>query len=207
MANDLSLTGRDASPRRPLRAARCDVGYGRLGEPSLPATRRFCAAFTLIELVVVIAIIALLAAILLPSLQEARGRAHRVACKSNLRQWAVGLMSYSGDNSGKLLRTATHFPPAYSGTPYPHIATVYDNPLWTGQLTAQLINPYVSRVTLASAASNQRYGGIWLCPSFSHGTKTIPNVTSASYIQFGYAYYARGFVERLRDPTTGSDRK
>ncbi|MBL7153091.1 MAG: type II secretion system protein [Phycisphaerae bacterium] len=54
-------------------------------------------AFTLVELLVVISIIALLMAILVPVLGRARERGRRVVCMGNIRQFIVGIQVYAGD--------------------------------------------------------------------------------------------------------------
>lgn len=64
---------------------------------SKPVTK----AFTLIELLIVIAIIAILAAILLPVLAKARDRGFRASCMSNLHQQGLAFTIYCGDSNGK----------------------------------------------------------------------------------------------------------
>ena len=59
------------------------------------------AGFTLIELMIVIAIIAILAAILVPNFLKARAQGQLTACKSNCKNIATALEMYSSDNGGR----------------------------------------------------------------------------------------------------------
>ena len=63
---------------------------------SITARHRY--AFSLTELLVVVAIIALLAALLLPGLSKAKSQAQSARCQSNLRQLNLALLGYAHDN-------------------------------------------------------------------------------------------------------------
>lgn len=60
-------------------------------------------AFTLVELLIVIAVIAILAALLLPVLDKAKQKAQGISCLNNLRQLSAGCKMYADDNHGNLV--------------------------------------------------------------------------------------------------------
>lgn len=85
-------------------------------------------AFTLVELLIVIAIISVLIAILLPALSAARVAAKRVACQSNLRQIGIAMQMYANEYKGYL--------------PAPRGGVAWAGASWDEQLV-----PYLGKLT------------------------------------------------------------
>ncbi len=71
--------------------------------------RRAVAGFTLVELLVVIAVVATLVGLLLPSLSGSREAARGVVCGSSARQLAAAVLMYSGDNKSLAPAGAPNF--------------------------------------------------------------------------------------------------
>lgn len=80
-----------------------------IGHPSCRSknspSRKASAAFTLVEMLVVIAIVAIMAAMLMPALQSAIVSSRAVVCSSNLRQTSMGMNQYSLDFHGYFVPT------------------------------------------------------------------------------------------------------
>jgi prepilin-type N-terminal cleavage/methylation domain-containing protein/prepilin-type processing-associated H-X9-DG protein len=80
--------------------------------------------FTLVELLVVITIIALLVAILLPSLAKVRTQGRRAQCLSNLRQIGVAISTYALSNNGFIPYGPAQAPPFTASNFYPCPGTI-----------------------------------------------------------------------------------
>lgn len=118
--------------------------------------------FTLIELLIVIAIIAILAAMLLPALNNAREKAHQARCMSNLKQIGHMVVAYSADNHEYLLPCKE-----YTG-----VATN-----WRNWITLLQRSGYFEKFP---------YEGnkLFWCPS----DRVIPTGSLASWGHYGYNY-------------------
>ncbi len=68
---------------------------------------RRAGAFTIVDVLVTMAVIGILIAIMLPSLASVRETAHQVVCRSNVRQLAIGVAMYADANADTIPRTGT----------------------------------------------------------------------------------------------------
>jgi prepilin-type processing-associated H-X9-DG protein/prepilin-type N-terminal cleavage/methylation domain-containing protein len=80
-------------------ARRCERRSGCLFNPP-----RAASGLTLIEVLVVVAVLAILAGLLLPSLAQAKGKVRRLDCFNRLKQWNVAFRSFADDSDGWIAR-------------------------------------------------------------------------------------------------------
>ncbi len=142
-------------------------------------------AFTLMELLVVISIIALLMSILMPALNKIREQARRIVCGSNLHQIALYLEFYCNDNRN-------YYPQPYSLN-YPWSGTNSDidgdNTPNSGLLG---IIPYIFGNSSAKTSSDVGRMDILWCPSGAqkYTDEEVGSWIGSAYATFGYVQYA-----------------
>ena len=159
---------------------------GRLGQPSLP----FAAGFSLVELLVVIAVIAVLASLLLPVLSAAKRRAHDTVCIGNLRQLGLAGQMYWNDNDHRAF--------SYRGE-----SVDGGDMFWFGWLERG--GEGARRFDLAKGAL-QRYlgsGGVETCPSLAYVDSRFKLKAKGAAFGYGYNLHLAG---GLAEPGVRIDR-
>lgn len=138
------------------------------------------AAFTLLELLITIAIITILAGLFLPALKQVREKGKQISCASNLKQIGTGLWMYANDNN--------QFFPYSSGT-----GTAGVDRYWTDKLAE-----YVGAAGKYKATEAPRYKNtVYDCPSLGQ------NDTVSDYIYeqiFWHLYIQEIDTRRIKEP-------
>ncbi len=142
----------------------------RVGEePSRQSRHRQLAAFTLVELMVVVAIVALLVSILLPAAVRARDEAKLIQCASNLHQLVTAVNAYVANSHGQ----------------YPPYLTTGTAQSWYDDDKVGAYLPVSRKPGVASTPK----GGVYACPVDGPGTILLSysiNLWSSSKIDNTY---------------------
>lgn len=163
-------------------------------------------AFTLLELLVAVTIIAILASLVLVLVAQVRERGRRLHCAGNLRNWATGIMAFAQERRGLVPSTCrlsdldpcpdTIFPTKQPSTPTAcwcgTCAAPWDR---ANNLNAEEMLPYLDGGEgFAGVAKwdTTRLAGIWNCPS-AKWTRTggWGDGGGTPALHWGYSYFGR----------------
>jgi prepilin-type N-terminal cleavage/methylation domain-containing protein/prepilin-type processing-associated H-X9-DG protein len=138
-------------------------------------------AFTLVELLVVIGVIAILVGILLPALSKARKQANEIQCMNNMRQFGIGLQAYVAQSFGALPGEGYG-----DGTgPGSKSIGIWSNPAyWWNALPLTATNKTYNDMQLDPTVPLPRAhdNSIWVCPE---ADDAVPSSLAGDYIPAG----------------------
>lgn len=166
---------------------RTSLSQEPIGAPVAPLRAAGACAFTLVEVLVVIAIIGILVAMLLPALAKSEAEAKRVQCMSNERQMSIAAQVYTADYAG-------FYPIAYYSDQVNSIDYCWD-------LTTYAANP--ERVVPGLLWEGQGNEQIQQCPSFTGSANWL--VDPYTGYNYNTSYIGHGQDESIPQPAKYSD--
>jgi len=166
--------------------------------PALPANpsaphasqrRAFAGAFSLIELLVVLGVIAILAALLLPALAQSKAAGQSAKCLGNLRQMGIAAHIYVSDS-------ADSYPIAYFNTQVDGVPWFYSWDLTT-------VGARAGRIVPGLLWQGQGLEQVQQCPSFNGPANWLAD----PYTGYNYntSYLGHGQAESIPAPAKGAD--
>ncbi|MDA3963551.1 MAG: prepilin-type N-terminal cleavage/methylation domain-containing protein [Planctomycetota bacterium] len=163
-------------------------------------------AFTLIELLIVVSIIAVLAALLIPAVSLARASAQNVSCLAHVRQVGIAALGYTNDNDGWLCPLTWHYADGSSlfwGTallPYVDGGAAYGA---GGVFTDQRTTSVFKGCPVAGATRGSRTENTW---NVGYGYTTTPGWRSgdesAHVNWWGYSPVAMHHLQTVEMPSS-----
>ena len=134
------------------------------------------AAFTLVELLALVAIIALLGALFLPALTKGNASAQRIKCFSNLRQLGIAAQMYWDDNGGNSFR-------------YRVAATNGGDVYWFGWLARGSEGARAFDPTTGALFPYLRGRGVEICPALNYALQQFKLKATGAAYGYGYNLY------------------
>jgi Tfp pilus assembly protein PilE len=133
-------------------------------------------AFTLVELLIIMGVIAVLAALLLPALSHAKASARRIECISLHRNWVVAFHEYAEDNDGLLPREGYHTNGLVFWNNWAQVQSAQSRDVWYNAVTPYLsIRPASSYALPASRLAFYERNSFFHCPKapFPEATQSV----------------------------------
>ncbi|MBN2713351.1 MAG: prepilin-type N-terminal cleavage/methylation domain-containing protein [Planctomycetes bacterium] len=157
-------------------------------------------AFTLVELLVVIGIITVLAALLLPALRNAMDSARKVDCMSRMKQIHMGFSYYLDDNNG-------YFPPSYYKFSTITFAGYTRTDSWVPWYSKVFVGNYIGNSTICSSSfptwQQKVTSKLLACPTYKK--PKWDGIGYSGFGDFGFGYnqwayknYSTGKVTPIR---------
>lgn len=163
-----------------------------------PRSSQDSSAFTLVEMLVVIAIIAILAALLFPVFSQARAKARSARCVANLKQIGNAVFMYADDYDGRFPWAVDcadeNVPEIWSAFPQYQAQIPYMPRL------KDVLDPYVRNDEIWHCPADTGYSVLEDSPFELDGQPTSFEAFGSSYMYQTILTFRGGSISQLRDP-------